>query len=88
MAMSGGVDSSVAAHLILSRGFSVLGATMKLVNGLPENTDVGDADIEAAKNTCRILGIEHHTVDLCEEFKRYVVDNFAEVYKQGKTPNF
>lgn len=85
--MSGGVDSSVAAHLILSRGFSVLGATMKLVNGLPENTDVGDADIEAAKNTCRILGIEHHTVDLCEEFKRYVVDNFAEVYKQGKTPN-
>ena len=84
--MSGGVDSSAAAHLIISSGFSALGATMKLTCNLPGNSDTED-DIEAARSTCRILGIEHHTVDLCDQFRKRVVDDFVEVYKNAKTPN-
>ena len=86
IAMSGGVDSSAAAHLILTDGFSALGATMKLTHRLPGNPD-NEHDVEAAKNTCRILGIEHHTVDLCDDFKKRVADDFAKMYEQGKTPN-
>ena len=87
IAMSGGVDSSVAAHLILASGYDGLGATMSLVNGLPGNPSFGEPEADAARQTCRILGIDHVTVDLRDEFKRLVVDDFAEVYANGKTPN-
>ena len=87
IAMSGGVDSSVAAHLILSKGFSALGATMRLVTGLPGNESSLDNEICAAKESCERIGIEHRTVDFCEHFKECVVNNFVEVYRSGKTPN-
>lgn len=87
VAMSGGVDSSVAAHIILSLGYNAIGGTMKLISDLPLNDSTGDEDIIAARNTCERLGIEHAVIDLCEEFKKRVVDNFVSVYLNGETPN-
>ena len=86
IAMSGGVDSSAAAHLILSQGFDAIGGTMRLTDGLPMN-DFDDSDIVAARQTCERLGIEHTVLDLRDEFKKHVVDNFISVYQNGGTPN-
>ena len=87
VAMSGGVDSSAAAHLILNAGFDAIGGTMKLISNLPLNENTGDSDIEAARQTCERLGIDHTVIDLCEQFKKSVVDNFVSVYLRGETPN-
>ena len=84
--MSGGVDSSAAAHLILSQGFDAIGGTMRLTDSLPMN-DFNDSDIVAARQTCERLGIEHTVLDLRDEFKKHVVDNFISVYQNGGTPN-
>ena len=86
IAMSGGVDSSAAAHLILSQGFDAIGGTMRLTDSLPMN-DFNDSDIVAARQTCERLGIEHTVLDLRDEFKKHVVDNFISVYQNGGTPN-
>jgi len=86
VAMSGGVDSSAAAHLILSQGYDAIGGTMRLTDGLPMNSP-NDSDIEGARNTCRQLGIEHTILDLCNEFRKCVVDYFISVYLCGATPN-
>ena len=87
VAMSGGVDSSAAAHLILSSGYDTMGGTMRLISDLPLNEKSSDDEINAARLTCERLGIEHTVIDLCEEFKRRVVDNFVSVYLRGETPN-
>lgn len=87
IAMSGGVDSSVAAHLILSQGYEAIGATMRVTTGLPAIGEGSDDEIKAAIRTCERLGIEHRTIDLCSEFRTYVVDDFIKVYLEGKTPN-
>ncbi len=84
--MSGGVDSSAAAHLILSKGYEAVGATMTVTCGLPGNKD-GNTEAEMAKKICQRIGIEHRTVDLCGEFRKYVTDDFAARYLEGKTPN-
>ena len=86
IAMSGGVDSSAAAHLILSQGYDAIGGTMRLTDGLPLN-NFNDSDIVAARQTCQKLGIEHIVLDLREEFKKHVVDNFISTYLNGETPN-
>ena len=87
IAMSGGVDSSVAAHLILSSNFLAIGTTMKLTSGLPGTADIGDAEVDAARDTCRKLGIDHVVIDFSDRFKKQVVDDFVDVYQKGKTPN-
>lgn len=79
LAMSGGVDSSVSAILLKKMGYEVIGVTMKLV----DKTD----EIESARNVCRDLGIEHYTLNLVDEFKKCVVNNFFESYQAGETPN-
>ena len=81
IAMSGGVDSSVAALLAIDQGYEAAGATMRLINGS------GDNDINDAKSVCDRLGIEHHVFDMREEFDREVMCNFADTYLQGETPN-
>ena len=77
--MSGGVDSSVAAVLLMKNGYSVTGATM-LLSG---NED----DAKDAKNTCDILGIDHLTLDFKADFDRIVKKDFSESYLCGETPN-
>lgn len=81
LGMSGGVDSSVSAILLKKQGYEVIGCTMKLLEEQECKT------IEDAKKICDILGIEHHTIDLKEEFKCCVIDKFIEEYKAAKTPN-
>ena len=87
IAMSGGVDSSAAAHLISSQGYDVIGATMVVTRGLCGTPDGVSADALMAAKICERLNIEHVTVDLCDEFKRYVVSDFVDRYLEGKTPN-
>ena len=87
VAMSGGVDSSAAAHLILNAGYDAMGGTMRLISNLPLNENTGNDEITAARKACERLGIKHTVIDLCEEFKRRVVENFVSVYLRGETPN-
>lgn len=80
IAMSGGVDSSVAAYLLKSQGFECVGATMSLFE--KEGTDISDAE-----SICDKIGIPFKVFDFKKEFKRFVIDKFAEAYTLGKTPN-
>lgn len=79
--MSGGVDSSVAALLLKQQGYDVSGLTLKL------RSDKMMTDIDDAKRVCDALDIEHHVIDLTSEFEKYVLENFAEEYRNGRTPN-
>ena len=81
---SGGVDSSVSALLLKEQGYEVIGLTMKLWR---KNSDENNAIISDAKKICDKIGIEYHTENLQDEFKRKVVDNFVSTYLCGKTPN-
>ncbi len=81
VAMSGGVDSSVAALLVQQEGYGVLGVTMRAFEGAPIR-DEEDAAAVAAK-----LGFGHITVDLCDEFRHTVMEYFADSYIAGETPN-
>ncbi len=81
IAMSGGVDSSVAALLTLQQGMEAVGATMRLLDGCGEN------DIHDAESVCRRLGIEHRVFDMRGEFDREVMRRFADAYLGGETPN-
>ncbi len=79
VAMSGGVDSSVAAALLLREGHEVVGATLKL---LPD-----DLPAQQAQRVCEILGIRHYTFDLTVEFEKQVIEYFCAEYEAGRTPN-
>ena len=79
IALSGGVDSSVAAYLLKEKGFDVIGITLKL------HEDEGY--IEDAKRVAERLSIPLYIFDYTEEFKKTVIDYFFETYKKGKTPN-
>ncbi len=79
--MSGGVDSSVAAALLMEKGYVVGGLTLSLCEDDSEQNNRDAAVI------CKRLEIPHCSVNLGEAFKRYVVDNFTEQYIMGKTPN-
>ena len=81
VAMSGGVDSSVAAALLKERGFEVCGVTMRLFDG-KENAAVNDA-----KNVADALSIPHYTVDAVDIFDKTVISYFTGEYKSGRTPN-
>jgi len=90
VAMSGGVDSSVAAALLLQNGYEVFGLTMRqydvVKSGYGKDEGI-EADIIDAENVCSKLGIEHHVIDLQEDFKAIVEKNFIEEYSSGRTPN-
>lgn len=82
IAMSGGVDSSVAAYLALKDGFSCIGATMQL-----HPSDDASQQIEDAHSVAQRLDIPFHTLDFREEFRREVMDCFVRSYEDGLTPN-
>lgn len=79
VAMSGGVDSSVAAALLKEEGYEVLGVTMCHYDG--------DKNLEAAHQITQKLGISWHVLDFTKEFKRLVIDCFCKEYLAGRTPN-
>jgi tRNA-specific 2-thiouridylase len=84
--MSGGVDSSVAAGLLIAAGRECLGLTMRL--GLSGETASGDDEAVArAREVCARLGIEHRSVDLSSTFRARVLGPYAEAYGRGETPN-
>jgi len=90
IAMSGGVDSSVAAFLLKEQGFSPVGATMCFglvdVEGNPKSC-CDPRSVTDAKRVCQKLGIQHYVFDYADELKKFVIDNFIEEYKIGRTPN-
>ncbi len=91
--MSGGVDSSVAAALLVEQGYEVIGITMRLwTEARPEDytgrsqccaiEDIGDA-----RRVAQRLGIPHYTLNLERPFRKFVVDQFIDEYARGRTPN-
>lgn len=91
MAMSGGVDSSVAAALLVDAGFEVVGVTMKTFcysgSEPTGKTCCGLDGIADARRVADHLGIAHYVFDVEEEFTRDVIDDFVSEYAQGRTPN-
>ena len=84
LGMSGGVDSSVSALLLKEKGYEVIGTTLELFAGSSccnVNTYLD------AKNVCNQIHIPHFIFDYKKEFKRYVIDDFIDCYKNCKTPN-
>ncbi len=82
VALSGGVDSSVAALLLKQQGYKVVGVTGKMINSSSAQTV-----IDNAKKVADNLGIEHYVCDVTELFKEKVIHYFENSYRYGKTPN-
>ncbi|HNH73340.1 MAG TPA: tRNA 2-thiouridine(34) synthase MnmA, partial [Candidatus Obscuribacter sp.] len=81
--MSGGVDSSVTAYLMMEAGYDVVGVTGWLIKSGSRCCDTGMID---AARVCEDLGIDHHAVDLRELFKNEIIDQFHESYARARTP--
>ena len=91
--MSGGVDSSVAALMLLESGYRADGATLRLFTD--EDIGMNDRgrtccsleDVENARTVCYKLGIRHYVFNFSGDFRKKVIESFAESYKRGETPN-
>ncbi len=87
--MSGGVDSSVAAALLVREGFDVVGATMKLFchgDDLPDRPCCSLDSVNDARRICEQLGVPHYVLNLESAFGRDVVQDFVAEYARGRTP--
>ena len=87
VAMSGGVDSSVAAALLVRAGHEVVGATLKLWGGSGDSGCCSVADVDDARRVADELGIEHRVFNFSEEFSRDVVEPYVADHAGGRTPN-
>nr|WP_314179099.1 tRNA 2-thiouridine(34) synthase MnmA [uncultured Campylobacter sp.] len=83
MAMSGGVDSTMSAKMLLEAGHEVVGCYMKL----HKKPGYHEQNIGKVARACEYLGINYHVIDLQDEFDRYVYTPFVGAYKEGRTPN-
>ncbi len=93
-AMSGGVDSSAAAALLLEKGYEVIGITMKtwgfMESGGAPKYESGCCSLDAvfdARSVCEKLKIPHYTLDFTKAFEDEVINNFTNEYLKGRTPN-
>ena len=93
VAMSGGVDSSVAALLLHRQGYQVIGVTMRLWSpddgvATPDHQGCCSVDdIEDARRVCQLLGIPHYCLNVEREFRAHVMDYFVSEYQRGRTPH-
>ncbi len=90
VAMSGGVDSSVAAMLLLQNGYDVVGATMELLDAQPADHPErrsGASAVEDARRVATQLGIAHYVFNYQERFEKQVITYFCAEYLRGRTPN-
>ncbi|HUR18371.1 MAG TPA: tRNA 2-thiouridine(34) synthase MnmA [Acidimicrobiales bacterium] len=87
VAMSGGVDSSVAAALLVEAGHEVVGATMKLWGGASDSGCCSVADVDDARRVAQQLGIVHHVFNFGDDFESHVVGPYVEDHAAGRTPN-
>ena len=90
--MSGGVDSSVAAYLMVRSGYRCIGATMRLYDNetlgqSKERTCCSLDDVEDARSVARRLGIPYYVFNFKEDFEKQVIEKFVDSYEQGRTPN-
>jgi tRNA-specific 2-thiouridylase len=89
--MSGGVDSSATAALLLAQGYDVVGVTLKLwpqdCISRAEDKCCGPQAVSDARAVCHKLGIPYYLIDEAEEFQNRVIRYFADEYKAGRTPN-
>lgn len=87
VAMSGGVDSSVAAALLLDAGHRVTGATMKLWGGPSDSGCCSVADVDDARRVAHQLGVDHFTFGFADDFEADVVAPYVDAHAAGRTPN-
>ena len=92
VAMSGGVDSSVAAALLAKEGFEVIGVTMKMFdtdNNLSKfsKSCCSPEDVNDARMVCKTIGAKHYFLNFVDEFKQHVIDYFVSEYEKGRTPH-
>lgn len=91
--MSGGIDSSVAAILLREQGYDLIGVTFRTFDAISQacmEKEKGCCSVDSifeAKNLAEKLGFEHHILDIRQEFREHVIQNFIDEYLQGRTPN-
>ena len=93
LGMSGGIDSTVSAMLLLEQGYEVVGVTFRTFDSIKESCiakEKGCCTIDSimeAKHNAEKMGFEHHIVDFRDTFRRCVIQNFIDEYMAGRTPN-
>ena len=87
VAMSGGVDSSVAAAMLLEQGHQVTGMTMKLWGGESDTGCCSVSDVDDARRVARVLDIDHHVFNFGDRFDSDVVAPYVDAHRKGETPN-
>lgn len=93
LGMSGGIDSTVSAMLLMEQGYEIVGVTFRTFDSIKESCLVREKgccsvdSIMEARNNAHKMGFEHHIVDFRDTFKEHVIGNFTKEYMSGRTPN-